>query len=223
MMVWVRPEPALPLRGAGPRLREAARGATRSRRTSRTIVAWLRLRAGEWDEAERVARGASCATERRVAQLAREDRAGRSGDTARRRRRRRAAGRSRGPGRSRGRAAAARARVSSSRRVGADDAARRCRSSGCGSSRRGAAERQARSFRGCARVAPGASPGWTSSAPAAADAARAMLRGDWRARGRRLRRRRLELRPRADALAARRRGVARGGDRDRPRRSARNR
>ena len=27
---------------------------TRSRRTSRTIVAWLRLRAGEWDEAERI-------------------------------------------------------------------------------------------------------------------------------------------------------------------------
>ena len=47
----------VPVRAAGARLRRGARGPQPRSRTSRTMLAWLRLRAGEWDEAERVTRG----------------------------------------------------------------------------------------------------------------------------------------------------------------------
>ena len=54
LMCWVRPEAALRYARAGARLRAGARGAHARVRTPRRCVAWLRLRAGEWDEAERV-------------------------------------------------------------------------------------------------------------------------------------------------------------------------
>ena len=91
---------------------------TRSRRTSPTMVAWLRLRAGEWDEAERVARARDRAAASTVPAAARQDGADRAGRPPRRSGCRRAAGRPRGPGRSHGRAAADRAGRSSWRPSG---------------------------------------------------------------------------------------------------------
>ena len=185
-----------------------------------TMIAWLRLRAGEWDEAERIARG-EIEQEQHRAPAARQDRARpswqfvegipdageRLGDLAEQ---------------------AERANelqrlapvLELGGRVGADDAARRCRTSGSMQADR--ADRAARrSYAGWGAIARRLrgprSRGSTSqldpppSASARRDAAARLAR-----RGRRVRRRGLDLRSSADALAARRRGGAGRGDRDLP-------
>ena len=101
---------------AGARLRPGARGA-QPRSYIATTLAWLRLRAGEWDEAERVARG-EIETGHHRHPAAREDGAGRAGRPPRRSGRRRAARRPRGPGRPHRRAAADRAGARAARPSG---------------------------------------------------------------------------------------------------------
>ena len=76
--------------------RERARGAHARVATSPRCIAWLRLRAGEWDEAERAVRDEIERGQHR-APAAREDGAGRARGASRRCRRGRAAGRSRAP------------------------------------------------------------------------------------------------------------------------------
>ena len=187
-----------------------------------TVIAWLRLRAGEWEEAERA--DAARDRERHRRPAARQDGSGRAGRSPRRSGRRRAAGRARGRGRPHGRAAADRAGPRAGDRMGADQ-------------RRADADRAVRdSRRRDARQAAFSPVGsrcgvaaWAAVAGIDVDVDRADVgaaRRDGAPRlarcGRRLRRGRLDVRPGADAVAARRRGVAGRGDRDRarPRRRA---
>ena len=215
MMIWVRPEPALPLRRAGARVRRGARGAHDDGRTSR-----------------RSSPGCGCAPAtgtrpsgsrtRVIAQraerppAAREDRPHRPRDPPRRRRRGRAARRPRAAGRPDGRAAAARPGRSSSRRAWALTT--------------GSPMPTERIRQLLDRVRPGGRlairvAAWARVAGldvdarpvAGGDAVRRDAPGRLARCGRRVRRGRLDVRPRAAAVAARRRGVARRGDRDRPR------
>ena len=118
LLWWVRPERGASVRAAGARLRRGARDARSSRPTSATVVAWLRLRAGEWEEAERA--DAARDRERHRRPAARQDGSGRAGRPPRRSGCRRAAGRARSAGRPHRRAAADRAGARARDRVGAD-------------------------------------------------------------------------------------------------------
>ena len=117
-MLWVQPDAAL--RHAEQALAYAQQHEMHTLASYvATMIAWLRLRAGEWDEAERVdARRDRARHHRRPAD--RQHGPGRAGRAAGRSRCRRAAGRARGSGRSHGRAAADRAGPRAGDGVGAD-------------------------------------------------------------------------------------------------------
>ena len=96
---WVQPERGAPLRASRRSPTHASTRCTRSRSYVATTIAWLRLRAGEWDEAERD-RAARARAGARVVAAAREDGPRRARGPPRRSGRRRAAGRPRRAGRS---------------------------------------------------------------------------------------------------------------------------
>ena len=183
-----------------------------------TMLAWLRLRAGDWDEAESVTQARARAGRHRPP-AAREDRARRARRPPRRSGRRRAARRPRRAGRPRGRAAAHGAGGRARGRVGADG--RRADADRAHPERSLEDVQAAGPARRLGLAAPrGLGRGGGHRARrrrAGLGAHAAMLARDWRAAADALRRRRVAVRPRADAVAARRRGGARRGDRDRAR------
>ena len=126
LMSWAMPEAALRYAEQARRLRRAATRCTRTSRTCATTLAWLRLRRGDWDEAERVdPRRDRARHHHRPA--AREDGAGRARGAQGRPGRARARGRARRARRPRRRAAADRSGPRARDRAGADGRRARCR------------------------------------------------------------------------------------------------
>ncbi len=104
LMCWVQPDASRRTPSAPSPTPRSTR-CTRSRRTPPLTLAWLRLRAGDWDEAESVSQARARAGRHRLP-AAREDRARRARRSAGRSGRGRAARRPCRPGPPRGRAAA---------------------------------------------------------------------------------------------------------------------